>query len=289
AVRRPRAASLDFTAERAEEVAGALGAEVEAPARPRSVSESVIQEKEKEKAKVEDDTTVMLTNIPLKYNRTQLCERLAKHGFGFAIDFLYLPMSSTPDQNLGHALVNVRTQAACRDFFETFDGIPVKECFPEFSGDADAVCVMKISDIQGREKNRQILCNASNLGLWARQGEIWQPLFLDDYGRRMPLIERKAQSVTGGSMMEFSMAMALQQQHLQIQQHHMAMMQQQALKQAKPQLKEFCTRCGLKKDKGVTCKACQASTPEFVPAASPNLRADAKEFVPSMASLDLDE
>jgi len=149
--------------------------EAEAPARPRAASDHVRPGK---------STTLILKNIPRKYGRTGLCEELAANGFGYAIDFLYLPIDSATGENLGHAFVNVRTKDATRDFVTTFQDAPVRDRLKTFAG--EGILQVACSDVQGREANMRKLCTSANLKSWLGHEER-EPLFLDDFGIRIPL------------------------------------------------------------------------------------------------------
>jgi hypothetical protein len=149
--------------------------EVGAPARPRAASDHVRPGK---------STTLLLKNIPREYGRTGLCEELAANGFGYAIDFLYLPMDSATGENLGHAFVNVRTKDSTRDFIATFQDAPTRDRLKAFPG--EGVLQVACSDVQGREANMRKLCTSENIKSWLGHEE-WEPLFLDDFGIRIPL------------------------------------------------------------------------------------------------------
>lgn len=149
--------------------------------RPRAASDLPVRSK---------PTTIKLSGVPVDYNRTGFCEKLAEHGFGYAIDFLYLPLASSESsaalgRNAGHAFVNLRTKDAYRDFMATFNGVPASTCLHGI-GSSDKPCMVSLSDVQGREANLRQLCTPSNLKKWAKY-EGNAPLFLDDYGQRMAL------------------------------------------------------------------------------------------------------
>jgi len=137
---------------------------------------------------------VKLRNIPVEYSRTGLCEDLARLGFGYAIDFLYLPIDGSTGRNEGHAFVNVRSQDAYRDFKQTFEGVKAATCLPAY--ESDAICEVDIAEVQGRDANMQKLCTTDNLAKWTKNDE-WQPLFLDDYGNKMPLVAASSPRANG--------------------------------------------------------------------------------------------
>lgn len=139
-------------------------------------------------------TTVILKNVPVDYGRTALCEDLAAHGFGYAIDFIYLPVESGAGFNAGNAYINVRSRDSFRDFKKCFHGVPTSTCLPAF--DSDKVCEVAIAEVQGRDAHMQILCTPANLAKWMGHDE-WQPLFLDDYGTKIPLVAWKGVDAPG--------------------------------------------------------------------------------------------
>jgi len=150
--------------------------EILEPARPRAASDSA------HPGVLNKPTTVMLKNVPREYSRTGLCEELAAVGFGYAIDFLYLPIDVSTGHNAGHAFVNVRTKDALRDFTKAFDGVPAKVCLPRHV--SAKTCAVVITEVQGRDANMKKLCTAPNLNKWTQNDEL-QPLFLDDYGQKI--------------------------------------------------------------------------------------------------------
>jgi len=189
-------------------------------------------------------TTVTLHNVPVKYTRMRFCEKLAEHGFGYAIDFLYLPIDGHTGRNLGWASVNLRTEEALHYFRCVFEGVPASNCLPDF--ESSGICHVSVAEVQGREANMQHLLASANLDEWDRHEER-QPLFLDDFGTKIPL--SRWRGVDGREP------------------------EQRCCQQIKSQL--------------------NAETPEFVPQCDrvlrllgpPAMRAEAKEFVPSMALL----
>lgn len=136
-------------------------------------------------------STVVLWNIPHEYTRTNLCERLAYYDFGYAIDFLYLPIDSKTEQNMGTATINLRTQAVYNEFFKVFHGVPAKDCLPNFP--STNVCEVSFAEVQGLEANIEKLCTPDNMKHWANR-DSRQPLFLQDDGTRISLTSARKRS-----------------------------------------------------------------------------------------------
>lgn len=241
-----------------------------APSRPRAASDSA------HPAVRHKATTVVLHNIPTEYSRTGLCEELAAQGFGYAIDFLYLPINGSTGLNEGHALVNVRSKDAYRDFKQAFDGVPAKTCLPAYQ--SQEVCKVATAEVQGRDANRQKLCTASNLKKWNNHDD-WQPLFLDDYGCKMLLVQSNGDENGGYKQRERSTSEYKASPVLKPQKSPPT----KASPSLRPEAKEFSPSTAPKtKVEPATVKS---SPPLRADAAvfSPSLRADANEFVPAEA------
>mmetsp|Transcript_44212 Transcript_44212/g.130959 ORF Transcript_44212/g.130959 Transcript_44212/m.130959 type:complete len:423 (-) Transcript_44212:38-1306(-) len=67
-------------------------------------------------------TTVMLRNIPNRYNSGTLIGLLDEHGFQGLYDFVYLPMDFQNGVNLGYAFVNLPANTDALRFKEVFHG-----------------------------------------------------------------------------------------------------------------------------------------------------------------------
>lgn len=214
------------------------------PARPRAASDSAGP------AVRHKATTVILKNVPAEYSRTALCEEVATLGFGYAIDFLYLPIDSATGHNMGHAFINVRSKDAFRDFKRAFDGVPAELCLPGF--ESDKTCEICLAEVQGRDANMLKLVTPANLKKW-KSNDDWQPLFLDDYGIKMPL--EKWQATNGATNGHDKPRQRANSELTSAEFKH----------KASPVLKS---------QKSPQTKA------------SPSMRAEAKEFSPSAFSLD---
>merc|ERR1719230_2407945 len=78
-------------------------------------------------------TTIMLRNIPNKYTRQMLIDRLHRAGFRGDIDYLYLPTDFANRCNVGYCFVNLRTSLARARFGTAFDGVAAQTCLPGFN------------------------------------------------------------------------------------------------------------------------------------------------------------
>mmetsp|Transcript_12459 Transcript_12459/g.35005 ORF Transcript_12459/g.35005 Transcript_12459/m.35005 type:complete len:571 (-) Transcript_12459:276-1988(-) len=93
-----------------------------APAADAAPEAPAAEEVEKAPVPIEQQTTVMLRNIPNKYTQAMLLSLLSDHGFGKSFDFVYLPMDFRNGVNLGYAFVNVATREDATRLMETFQG-----------------------------------------------------------------------------------------------------------------------------------------------------------------------
>ena len=69
----------------------------------------------------EELRTVMLRNIPNKYNRRRLEEVLRQHG-NFYFENIHVPVDSYSTCNLGYAFVNFKSQLEAEIFMKKIDG-----------------------------------------------------------------------------------------------------------------------------------------------------------------------
>lgn len=126
-------------------------------------------------------TTVMLRNIPNRYNRAMLVERLDQ-GYQGHYDFVYLPIDFNSRCNVGYAFINFRTPAMASKFMSEFHGAKTKLVLPGFS--SSKVCEVSYARVQGRHANLENLRDEKFIEKLAEKPD-WQPLFLDDYGREI--------------------------------------------------------------------------------------------------------
>uniref|UniRef100_A0A7S4QHS1 HTH La-type RNA-binding domain-containing protein n=1 Tax=Alexandrium monilatum TaxID=311494 RepID=A0A7S4QHS1_9DINO len=126
-------------------------------------------------------TTVMLRNIPNRYTRDMLIDRLNK-GYDGQYDFVYLPIDFNSKCNVGYAFINFRLPAVAQRFMQEFHGAKTKQCLPGFS--SAKVCEVTYARVQGRDANMDNLKDEKFIEKLTERPE-WQPLFFDDRGREI--------------------------------------------------------------------------------------------------------
>merc|ERR1719401_2322041 len=129
------------------------------------------------------NTTVMLRNIPNRYTRDMLIERL-NQGYKGQYDFVYLPIDFNSKCNVGYAFINFRAPAAARQFMQEFHGVRAKLCLPGFS--SKKVCEVSFATVQGREQNMENFRDEKFIEKLKERPE-WHPLFFDNGGQEIPL------------------------------------------------------------------------------------------------------
>uniref|UniRef100_A0A7S4Q685 RRM domain-containing protein n=1 Tax=Alexandrium monilatum TaxID=311494 RepID=A0A7S4Q685_9DINO len=124
-------------------------------------------------------TTVMLRNIPNKYTRDMLVDRLSLH-FRGKFDFLYLPIDFKNACNVGYGFINFRTVEACRLFVSRFSGVDVSRCLPGISN-SSKVAEVTPARVQGLEDNVKRLRGSAVMQELIKHPE-WMPLTFDKEG-----------------------------------------------------------------------------------------------------------
>jgi len=127
-------------------------------------------------------TTVMLRNIPNRYTRDMLVERLQK-GYAASYDFVYLPVDFNSEYNMGYAFINFTEPAAASRFMAEFHGAKTESVLPGFS--SPKVCEVTYARVQGRDANLENLCSAKFVDKLSER-PAWQPLFIGDDGQAIP-------------------------------------------------------------------------------------------------------
>eukprot|EP00403_Amphidinium_massartii_P026110 CAMPEP_0178405276 /NCGR_PEP_ID=MMETSP0689_2-20121128/18316_1 /TAXON_ID=160604 /ORGANISM="Amphidinium massartii, Strain CS-259" /LENGTH=435 /DNA_ID=CAMNT_0020026287 /DNA_START=120 /DNA_END=1424 /DNA_ORIENTATION=- len=127
-------------------------------------------------------TTVMLRNIPNRYTRDMLVNRLNEK-FDNQYDFVYLPIDFNSKCNVGYAFINFRSPHACQLFTAEFHNVKTRHCLPGFS--SQKVCEVSPARVQGRDANMENLRDEKFIEKLVERPE-WQPLFFNDAGEQVP-------------------------------------------------------------------------------------------------------
>lgn len=125
-------------------------------------------------------TTVMLRNIPNKYTRERLAERLQEEGFLYDLDFLYLPIDFRNLCNVGYAFLSFRTPEACRRFAAAFHERNATEKLPGFN--SKKICEVSEARCQGRDENVRRLQGSPVMQQLIDKPE-WLPLLFSADGK----------------------------------------------------------------------------------------------------------
>merc|ERR1719436_180218 len=131
------------------------------------------------------NTTVMLRNIPNRYTRTMLIERLDESYSG-QYDFVYLPIDFNSQCNVGYGFINFRTPPAAAQFIAEFHGAKTMQKLPGFT--SAKVCEVSYARVQGRDANMENLRDEKFIDKLNEKPE-WQPLFFDENNKEIPFAE----------------------------------------------------------------------------------------------------
>jgi len=118
---------------------------------------------------VEPITTVMLRNIPQKYDREALLDALVKTGFGGSFDFFYLPIDFSTTNSVGYAFINFVNEAECARFRAAYVGKKLSEESPK-------VCEVCDAKLQGKAKNVDFYRNSTVMGM----DEKYHPILIEN-------------------------------------------------------------------------------------------------------------
>ena len=114
-------------------------------ARQAAVSEQfAFNVEEARKGSTDARTTVMIKNIPNKYNQEMLLRMLDRH-FDGQYDFFYLPIDFKYRCNLGYAFVNFLSSTKAADFYNEF------HCHKWSDFNSKKVCEVTYARVQGRQ------------------------------------------------------------------------------------------------------------------------------------------
>ncbi|CBZ55289.1 putative RNA recognition motif 2 domain-containing protein [Neospora caninum Liverpool] len=123
-------------------------------------------------------TTVMLRNIPNKYNRKQVMDEVDIK-FKGKYDFFYLPIDFLHGCNVGYCFINFVDAATCQEFKKDFEGKRLNLFRSK------KICTVTYGRVQGL---RAILNHYFNSAVVQAQDASWRPLVLKD-GVELPWSE----------------------------------------------------------------------------------------------------
>jgi hypothetical protein len=103
-------------------------------------------------------TTVMVRNIPTRYNAVSFLALLADCGFSSFFDFFYLPMDFRTGKNMGYAFLNFTSSYYAQVFIAMFNNTPIG-----FSSSSKKVLDISISKRQGLVNNVELFRNSDLL------------------------------------------------------------------------------------------------------------------------------
>lgn len=129
--------------------------------------------------------TIMIRNLPNKYTRELLQDRLNEQFFG-KYDFLYLPVDFKNRCNMGYAFVNFKNYEDCAECTRVFHGRSVQECLPGYN--SAKVCAVSPARVQGCEENvRRLRCSPVMAQLMSNKQ--WLPQLFGKNGQPIPFPE----------------------------------------------------------------------------------------------------
>eukprot|EP00933_Yihiella_yeosuensis_P042476 TRINITY_DN37072_c0_g1_i1.p1 TRINITY_DN37072_c0_g1~~TRINITY_DN37072_c0_g1_i1.p1 ORF type:complete len:420 (-),score=120.41 TRINITY_DN37072_c0_g1_i1:215-1474(-) len=124
------------------------------------------------------ESTLQLENIPKRCTPDQLEEALNE--FIADINFMYLPRDLKSKCNVGHAILNFRTEDGKKSFQESLHKMSVKKLFR--GSNMSGVCTVTKAPVQGRHAN---VCKIQKSGLimsMLLEKPEWLPRLFDDEG-----------------------------------------------------------------------------------------------------------
>lgn len=122
----------------------------------------------------EQVTTIMLRNIPQRFNREMLMDDMNQRGFHGAYDFLYLPIDFSTTNSVGYSFINFVSEAELARFKACYIGL-------KLSDDSPKVCEICDAKAQGKARNVEFYRNSTVMGM----DEQYHPVLLEN-GMRLP-------------------------------------------------------------------------------------------------------
>jgi RNA recognition motif-containing protein len=144
------------------------------------VHQVVVKVKKRRELRENQKTTVMLRNIPNKYEQQQLLDVMASKGFPTStFDFFYLPIDFRNRCCVGYAFINFHTNETAVRFEKLFSGfkLPMTNVSPK-------ICQVNFARIQGRQANIDVYRNSALAGVPIKE---YRPLCFNENGEEIPL------------------------------------------------------------------------------------------------------
>jgi len=128
-------------------------------------------------------TTIMIRNIPNKYTRQMLHDRLINVFKKTDYDFIYMPIDFNNKCNVGYAFVNFRNEGAVELALKTFHMVECQTALPGFN--SSKIVEMTPARVQGLQSNIEHLQQSTVLDQ-LRENDDWTPLIFDENGDDKP-------------------------------------------------------------------------------------------------------
>eukprot|EP00397_Hematodinium_sp_SG-2012_P003263 GEMP01003271.1.p1 GENE.GEMP01003271.1~~GEMP01003271.1.p1 ORF type:complete len:765 (-),score=137.83 GEMP01003271.1:1674-3968(-) len=152
----------------------------------------------------EEHRTVMIRNIPNKYTRAMLHDRLKELFDPMDYNFIYMPIDFMNKCNVGYAFVNFRSKEGVQKALDALHNVECHKALPGFN--SSKIVELTPARVQGLENNIDHLQNSEVLG-YIRDHSEWTPLVFDENGEmtKFPILEssvfskRREGSSKGGS------------------------------------------------------------------------------------------
>ena len=121
-------------------------------------------------------TTIMLRNLPNKFDAVSILRLIDAQGFSGTYDFAYIPIDFRNRCNVGYGFINFRSHAIAEKFGRAIRGFQ----FPAVN--SQKVCDVCWANVQGLEQNVEHYRNSPII-------EKYRPFLFDEKGLRIPFPE----------------------------------------------------------------------------------------------------
>lgn len=143
----------------------------------------------------EKHTTVMLRNIPNKYTRSMLHERLKELYHCTDYNFIYIPIDFYNKCNVGYAFVNFRNKESVQKCLDHFHMVTCQTALPGFN--SQKVVEVTPARVQGLENNVEHLQHAELIA-HLRANSEWKPMIFNEAGESVPFSDNTGWKLSSG-------------------------------------------------------------------------------------------